>query len=252
MKECPKCHTLHDKNGTFCSRKCANSRTWSEQDKIKKSISAKNSCKVKQSLLEKHTGIKITKRIVKVCLICKKEFEVTLRENYRKYCSKKCYLTKAGGYVEGSGCSKSGYYKGIYCGSTYELCWVIYNLDRGILFKRFSGFLELDNIKYFPDFIIGNTIFEIKGYHTPLVDKKSEIAKYYGYDIKVLYGIDLQHTFDYVSNKYNTKKYYDLYDKYKPKYSYICNCCGKLFQTDTRRKTELVYCSRSCCGKRLR
>lgn len=41
MKPCPKCDTLHDKSGTFCSRSCANSRTWTEEDKKKKSESVK-------------------------------------------------------------------------------------------------------------------------------------------------------------------------------------------------------------------
>lgn len=37
MKICPKCNTEHNKNGTYCSRSCANSRTWTEEDKQKKS-----------------------------------------------------------------------------------------------------------------------------------------------------------------------------------------------------------------------
>jgi len=41
MKICPKCGKEHDKNGTFCSRTCANSRTWTEEDKKKKSESVK-------------------------------------------------------------------------------------------------------------------------------------------------------------------------------------------------------------------
>jgi hypothetical protein len=41
MKPCPKCDTLHNKSGTFCSRTCANSRTWTEEDKKKKSESVK-------------------------------------------------------------------------------------------------------------------------------------------------------------------------------------------------------------------
>jgi hypothetical protein len=41
MKKCPKCNSTHEKNGNFCSRKCGNSRTWSEEDKKKKSDSAK-------------------------------------------------------------------------------------------------------------------------------------------------------------------------------------------------------------------
>lgn len=46
MKECPKCKKQHNKNGKYCSRSCANSRTWSDLDKKKKSESAKQSKKV--------------------------------------------------------------------------------------------------------------------------------------------------------------------------------------------------------------
>lgn len=38
MKICPKCNTTHNKPGTFCSRKCANSRVFSEESKQKKSV----------------------------------------------------------------------------------------------------------------------------------------------------------------------------------------------------------------------
>ena len=41
MKECPKCKTEHNKSGTFCSRKCANSRIFSDEAKLKKSIASK-------------------------------------------------------------------------------------------------------------------------------------------------------------------------------------------------------------------
>jgi hypothetical protein len=47
MKNCPKCGVKHVKNGIFCSRTCANSRTWTEEDKKKKSEIAKNSEKIK-------------------------------------------------------------------------------------------------------------------------------------------------------------------------------------------------------------
>jgi hypothetical protein len=36
-KLCPKCHTTHNKPGIFCSRKCANSRTITEEHKYKTS-----------------------------------------------------------------------------------------------------------------------------------------------------------------------------------------------------------------------
>lgn len=41
MKQCPKCGTDHTKPGTFCSRACANSRLFSDNAKLKKSIALK-------------------------------------------------------------------------------------------------------------------------------------------------------------------------------------------------------------------
>lgn len=38
MKKCPKCKTKHNKDGVFCSRSCANSRVFSEESKLKKSL----------------------------------------------------------------------------------------------------------------------------------------------------------------------------------------------------------------------
>lgn len=36
MKICPKCNTEHDRSGKFCSRSCANSRTFTAESKEKK------------------------------------------------------------------------------------------------------------------------------------------------------------------------------------------------------------------------
>ena len=41
MKTCPKCNVLHDKQGKYCCRSCANSRSWTDEDKHKKSESGK-------------------------------------------------------------------------------------------------------------------------------------------------------------------------------------------------------------------
>ena len=60
MKICPKCQVDHSMNGKFCSPKCANSRTRSEEvkNKIRESISrtyAKQGSKVKGKPGWKHT-----------------------------------------------------------------------------------------------------------------------------------------------------------------------------------------------------
>lgn len=157
-----------------------------------------------------------------------------------------------GGYRKGSGRSKSGYYKGIYCGSTYELCWVIYNIDHEIKFSRFPGKLEKDGLVYYPDFLLDDriTIVETKGFeNSESVNKKTRLAESFGYIVKVLRKNDLQYAFDYVLQKYNTKKFHELYDEYKPKYSHLCNFCQKEYHTDRKIKTETKFCSRQCAGK---
>lgn len=159
---------------------------------------------------------------------------------------------KRGGYRKGSGRSKSGYYNGIYCGSTYELCWVIYNIDHQIKFDRFPEKLEKDGIIYYPDFLLsdGKTIVETKGYEKQeSVDKKTKIAESFGYIVNVLRKDDLQYAFDYVMKTYNTKRFYELYDGYKPKYKHLCDCCKIEFQTDRKIKSETKFCSRICAGR---
>lgn len=158
----------------------------------------------------------------------------------------------AGGYREGSGRSKSGYYKGIYCGSTYELCWVIYNLDHRLEFTRFPGKLENNGVVYFPDFLLSDnkTIVETKGYESQdSVDKKTKVAEFFGYTVILLRKDDLQYAFDHVRKTYNTVNFYSLYDGYKPKYEYICKNCLLGFQRDKEITTEVKFCSRVCSGK---
>lgn len=157
-----------------------------------------------------------------------------------------------GGYRNGSGRSKSGYYKGIYCGSTYELCWVIYNIDHNIKFERFPSCLTKDGITYYPDFLLEDkkTIVETKGYEDQkIVDKKTKVAESFGYNVIVLRKEDLKYAFDYVTKTYGSKRFYELYDDYKPKYKYVCDYCCREFETDRKKKTETKFCSRICSGK---
>lgn len=153
----------------------------------------------------------------------------------------------AGGYREGSGRSKSGYYKGVYCGSTYELAYVIYRLDHGLPVKRFDGYIDLAPGKYFPDFLEDeNTIIEMKGYWTPSVDVKTQAALRAGYKVILKYREDLQREFSWVEENYNFKNLQELYDGYRPKYQYNCCNCNKSFETDKRKRTVVYYCSKRC------
>jgi len=159
-----------------------------------------------------------------------------------------------GGYREGSGRSKQGYYKGIYCGSTYELCWAIHALDHSIAFSRFPGQLQKDKLIYIPDFLLadGKTIIEPKGYDKgDSVSKKTALAESLGYVVKVMRKADLKYAFDYVEKTYGTKKFHTLYDDYKPKYNYICSYCKKQFSRELRVKDikKEIFCNISCSVK---
>ena len=107
----------------------------------------------------------------------------------------------AGGYRKGSGIGKKGYYKGIYCDSTYELVYLIYCLENDIDIKRCTEyrkyFWKNKWRKYYPDFVVDEQIVEIKGFITEQF--KAKIL--YNSDIKVLFKKDIQYCFDYVDKK---------------------------------------------------
>lgn len=122
---------------------------------------------------------------------------------------------KAGGLRQGSGRGKKGWYKGYFCDSTYELVYIIYNIDHNIKFDRCNLTYEYEyNNKvhiYHPDFILeDDSLIEVKGYHTDLVDIKVNSVK--DRPIKVLYEKDLKYAFDYVKEHYKYNKLVDLYE----------------------------------------
>lgn len=230
----------------FCSHHCANSRIQTQQMNEARRIKLKGI----STGPSPNKGKELVARINRKCANsqCNNMF-VTLSSSNVKYC-KKCSHLFMGGFRENSGRSKHGYYKGIYCGSTYELVWVIYNLDHHIKFSRFPTMLESNGVRYIPDFLIDNEIQEIKGFGDKFkIERKCQVARDNGYDIVVLYKKDIQYMFDYVISKYNTNKFYELYDTFIPKYTYTCCHCGKQYDSEVNKKTNKNFCSRSCAGK---
>jgi hypothetical protein len=120
--------------------------------------------------------------------------------------------TTNGGYRKGSGRGKKGYYKGIWCDSSWELAFVIYNIDHNISFERnkisfpyeYNGKLK----KYIPDFIIENTFIEIKGYYTEQVKSKVEQFKH---KLIIINSDKIKPYIEYAVNKYG-KDFIKLYD----------------------------------------
>ncbi len=124
----------------------------------------------------------------------------------------------SGGLRKGSGFGKKGYYKGYWCDSTWELAWVIYNIDHNINFIRNTeGFEYIFNETkklYYPDFIINDVFYEIKGRRNyESLDKQTkEKLHQFTKKLIVLFDEDMKQYINYCFSKYG-KDLTKLYDK---------------------------------------
>lgn len=244
-KQCGKVFTekySKHSSGDFCCRKCAKqyANKFVDRDKLSKTMKELvriGKVKLPQYKKSKTLQYKKSKTLIeiqneyndnpKICPICGKTIPYEKRK--KKTCSMECGRKLAtlnnpykncGGYREGSSKGKHGYYKGIWCDSTYELAYLIYCLDHNIDIKRCTEAFEYElNGKkhtYHPDFVVEGIITEIKNYYRQENDiKLNSINK----EKRIYYYEDLIYCFDYVAKTYNKKyrkrwnNFYELYDK---------------------------------------
>lgn len=211
-----------------CSVECAHKLTT-----LNTNLEEKNK-KISNSLKGKSTWIKGKKRNTnnqwtinpnwtpyKICPICGKEY----KNNRLKYCSKECsdkgrsinlsksLKGKSGGLRPNAYKKyKSGLYHGIHCDSSWELVFVIYCEDHNIDVKRNHKYLtyifENREYKYYPDFIINEQLYEIKGYENSKAKAKHEQHP----EVIYLNKQKMKKYLDYVINKYGSD-YIKLYDR---------------------------------------
>ena len=89
IKVCPKCNVHHSKSGIFCSRKCANSRTFSNESKIKKSTANKKyyntlSEDEKNKINQRLKLLSIDRQGYQLELLMSKEFDTLAYQSKRK------------------------------------------------------------------------------------------------------------------------------------------------------------------------
>lgn len=214
------------KQKQYCSKSCANSRPASDKRKLKISQANKASEKVKAAnkiLGENKKGMQFNHNrwlnhvsVMKAGVLCAKCGE-PLQPSYRKkkYHSD-CWRSISGGFRQGSSRGRSGWYKGYWCDSSYELAWVIYQLDHGVEFVRnkegFHYEFEGKAHKFYPDFIVNDKYIEIKNFSSAQLEAK---LKWFPHDIVVLYKKDLTAELEYVRNKYG-KDFIKKYDEDAP------------------------------------
>lgn len=133
------------------------------------------------------------------------------KENIRKN-KLSVTMKKYGGYRQGSGRGKKGWYKGFFCDSSWELAYVIYCLDNNIPIERNTKKLmyvfDGKEKTYIPDFLVNNRLTEIKGYNSPQWKAKLK----YNPDVVVLYENDMIPIIEYVTLAYG-KDYIKLYEE---------------------------------------
>lgn len=246
MKTCQNCNASHSGSGKYCSRSCANKargpRSQETRDKIRAAVLANPAGIAKTKVGGSHIkGSKRAKRITLACKTCGSEFE-TLASDPRKFCSKPCI--RRGGARHGSGRAKTGYYNGIYCGSTYELAFLIWNLDNKKNISRCDqSFIYHYNGKshiYWPDFKVDNAIYEIKGRMQDVDQIKIATCS------AILIDKDaIRPYIDYVCKKYNLHRD-NLWTLYSSNKTMDCQLCGNPF---TPKRKSSMFCSQSCAVK---
>lgn len=122
-------------------------------------------------------------------------------------------------------CFQRYLYDNIHFDSSWELYYYIYLTDNNIEFEYQPNIsFTYNNNKYFPDFKIGNNLYEIKGEHffdtngnmiNPYDETQNDLyeAKHQCMlknNVIILRKTDLEHVFEYVDNKY-TKDFIKLF-----------------------------------------
>lgn len=128
----------------------------------------------------------------------------TCSKETRDKLSIKSKLNGSGGYIKGGGRGIKGWYKGFWCDSSWELAWIIYQLDNNIEFIRnkegFEYVFENKKRKYYPDFILNTGEYiEIKGYITEQVKEK---IKQFPHKLNVIGKYDIEKYIIYAKEKY--------------------------------------------------
>lgn len=251
--KCQKEHNGNFGSGKYCSRKCANSRNWTEDDKKKKSESITkyyntNPKNIQKIIKLKESWKKRKDEQIKIiinCLYCGTEIKnAEKKQKYHELCFRK---NLAGRFNRKRHMGNGGWYRGYWCDSSWELAWVIYNLDHEIKFERtvrgFEYEFEGKKHKYYPDFKLEDGSYvEIKGYKT---EKDNAKWKKFPFKIKILFEENLKEIFQYVEEKYG-KDYIKLYqgNPYNEKKNkcLICNKeCKKFFCSP---KCSMTFLSR--------
>jgi hypothetical protein len=117
-----------------------------------------------------------------------------------------------GGYVQGSGRGKKGWYKDHFCDSSWELAYILYCEAHGLTVirntEKFPYQWGNKQKNYIPDFVVNDEYVEIKGYVTEEW-KAKQLA--FPHPLKVLTAKEIEPILAFVVDAYG-KDFVKLYD----------------------------------------
>ena len=268
-KDCPQCNRSFittDDSRKFCNKSCAaifnnRGRKHSEHTKQKiKEWAKKNPVGIMSiPIAERKTRTTAVMENYmsnpRYC-ICGRAIPYVRRD--RKSCSKECSKIIVGGLRKGSGRSKHGWYRGIWCDSLFDLAFVIYHLDHNHQVRRNTvvyRYKDENGIErsYLPDFIVDGCLYEIKGWCDERTMLKAAVVE----EMTMIIGKQANSRFiDYAKSKFNLtyERLVECYDVSDDLIKHICENCEKPFFRNARLRTRDCrrYCSRVCSGKMVR
>lgn len=225
-KLCKTCNTPipYDKHkqNDFCNHSCrakTTNRTRTISESAKRHISER--AKMNKSRLIESTRQRqldhppYTRIYFNTCKICKVQF-VSQRTS-RKTCSPSCksQIHSINNFRQNKTRGKCGWFRGIWCASSWELAFVAYHIHLCHDIKRFDSSIPYMYMgkqkRYFPDFIVHTDLYEVKGWYDDTVDIKLQAARSAGWSIHIISKADIQPIIRQVKTWYNVKNITDLY-----------------------------------------
>jgi hypothetical protein len=119
----------------------------------------------------------------------------------------------SGGFRLRGGRGKQGWYKGVWCASSWELAFLVYHLDNNIPIVRCDEIRtyqwEGNSRRYFPDFVVNGEVVEIKGYLSPQWHAKLSANP----DIRCIGRVEIEAYLKYAKETYG-RDFIGLYEKH--------------------------------------
>ena len=154
----------------------------------------------------------------KQCPICNNTFIINSKTKQRITCGNPNCISQIhslNNHRQNKTWGKCGYFQGIWCASSWELAFVAFHLYHHNIIIRcpliFTYNHESKTKRYFPDFIIDDIIYEIKGQLTEQVYIKTQAVKDAGYNIMIIDREKIIPIINQVKTLYNVKNITELY-----------------------------------------